>query len=265
MPPCAHTYICSSGDRLPDLQQGYNGDPADVFCSVHSGALASCVNRVAGNCTACIHLFRLPASRTCWRSYRILTALPSPDDRLQRQALHELQERGASVEAVHTIALNSFRGESVEAAKTPLYLYMSTRLCGLVARAPGYRSRGPRSIPGATRFSEKQWGLERGPLSLVSTIEKLLEWKSKSYSLKKIEITTVKYSPRWLRDTPLSTKVCTNFADKRQSLGRYSSLADSQHRVCFFVWIRVNAIESCISVKYLVTKPNARVRFPAGY
>jgi hypothetical protein len=29
------------------------------------------------------------------------------------------------------------------------------RLCGLVVRARGYRSRGPCSIPGATRFSEK--------------------------------------------------------------------------------------------------------------
>jgi hypothetical protein len=28
-------------------------------------------------------------------------------------------------------------------------------VCGLVVRVPGYRSRGPGSIPGATRFSEK--------------------------------------------------------------------------------------------------------------
>jgi hypothetical protein len=34
---------------------------------------------------------------------------------------------------------------------------MNDRLCGLVVRVPGYRSRGPGSIPGATRFSEKQW------------------------------------------------------------------------------------------------------------
>jgi hypothetical protein len=29
------------------------------------------------------------------------------------------------------------------------------RLCGLVVRVPGYRFRGPDSIPGTTRFSEK--------------------------------------------------------------------------------------------------------------
>jgi hypothetical protein len=29
------------------------------------------------------------------------------------------------------------------------------RFCGLVVRVPGYRSRGPGSISGATKFSEK--------------------------------------------------------------------------------------------------------------
>jgi hypothetical protein len=41
------------------------------------------------------------------------------------------------------------------------------RLCGLVVRVPGYRSRGPGSIPRATRFYWEVVGLERGPLSLV--------------------------------------------------------------------------------------------------
>jgi hypothetical protein len=48
-------------------------------------------------------------------------------------------------------------------------------LCGLVVRILDYRSGGPVSIPGATR--KKIVGLERGPLSLVSTAEELLDRK----------------------------------------------------------------------------------------
>jgi hypothetical protein len=61
------------------------------------------------------------------------------------------------------------------------------RLCGLVVRVLGYRSGGPGLIPDTTRFSEKKKrkkerkktvvGLERGPLSLVSTTEELLDRK----------------------------------------------------------------------------------------
>jgi hypothetical protein len=55
------------------------------------------------------------------------------------------------------------------------------RLCGLAVRILGYRSGGPSSIPGTTRFSEekekKVVGLERGPLSLVSTTEELFDRK----------------------------------------------------------------------------------------
>jgi hypothetical protein len=42
-------------------------------------------------------------------------------------------------------------------------------------RVLGYRSGGPGSIPGTTR--KKVVGLERGPLSLVSTTEELLDRK----------------------------------------------------------------------------------------
>jgi hypothetical protein len=51
----------------------------------------------------------------------------------------------------------------------------SDRLCGLVIRAPGYRSRGPGSIPVSTRFFWEVLGLKRGPLSLVSAIEELFD------------------------------------------------------------------------------------------
>jgi hypothetical protein len=49
------------------------------------------------------------------------------------------------------------------------------RLCGLVVRVLGYRSGGRGSIPGTTK--KKVVGLERGLLSLVSTIEELLDRK----------------------------------------------------------------------------------------
>jgi hypothetical protein len=53
-------------------------------------------------------------------------------------------------------------------------LYANDRFCGLVVRVSCYRSRGPGSIPGPTREAV---GLERGPLSLVSTTEELLDRK----------------------------------------------------------------------------------------
>jgi hypothetical protein len=50
------------------------------------------------------------------------------------------------------------------------------RLCGLVVRVLGYRSGGPGSIIGTTR-KKTVVGLERGPLSFVSTTEELLDRK----------------------------------------------------------------------------------------
>jgi hypothetical protein len=66
-------------------------------------------------------------------------------------------------------------------SRVPRYVIFSflynpdDRLCGLVVRVLGYRSGGPGSIPGTTR--KKVVGLERGPLSLVSTTEELLDRK----------------------------------------------------------------------------------------
>jgi hypothetical protein len=42
-------------------------------------------------------------------------------------------------------------------------------LYGLVVRVPVYRSRGPGSVPGAIRFSEKQW--DRNGVHSLSSVQ----------------------------------------------------------------------------------------------
>jgi hypothetical protein len=69
-------------------------------------------------------------------------------------------------------------------------------------------------------------GLEQGPLSLVSIIEELLEWKSSGFGQEN-RINGWEDPLRWLRDTLYPQKVGTNFADKRRSLGRSATLLDT--------------------------------------
>jgi hypothetical protein len=52
--------------------------------------------------------------------------------------------------------------------------YRRDRLCGLVVRVSGYRSRGP-GFDSPYQIFREVMGLERDPLSLVRTIEELLE------------------------------------------------------------------------------------------
>jgi hypothetical protein len=53
----------------------------------------------------------------------------------------------------HKIRYHS--AENVQTFVVLIYFIPYDRLCGLLVRVPGYRSRGPGSILGATTFSEK--------------------------------------------------------------------------------------------------------------
>jgi hypothetical protein len=80
------------------------------------------------------------------------------------------------------------------------------RLCGLVVRVPGYRSRGPGIDSRRYQISWEVVGLEPGPLSPVSTIEELLERKSTGSGLETWEYGRRDPS-RWRRGTLYAQKL----------------------------------------------------------
>jgi hypothetical protein len=71
------------------------------------------------------------------------------------------------------------------------YLLNDDCLCGLVVRVPGYRSRGPEFDFRHYQIFWEVVGLERGPLSLVSIIEELLDWRSSGSGSRKHRLTAV--------------------------------------------------------------------------
>jgi hypothetical protein len=73
--------------------------------------------------------------------------------------------------------------KTVTLIKKVIIVKFQDRLCGLVVRVPGYRSRGPGFDFRRCQIFWEVVGLERGPLSLMRKIEKLLEWKSSGSGL----------------------------------------------------------------------------------
>jgi hypothetical protein len=76
-------------------------------------------------------------------------------------------------------------------------------------------------------------GLEWGPLRLVSTAEELLGRKISGSVLERREYGS-RGSIVLITQHPLSAKVGSNVANKRRSLGRYSSFTDSGHGVNYY-------------------------------
>jgi hypothetical protein len=98
--------------------------------------------------------------------------------------------------------------------------YLATdRLCGLVVRVPGYRSRGPGFDFRRYQIFWEIVGLERGTLSLVRIIEELLERKVAA-PVYKTEINDRGDSLRWPRDTLYPLKLAlTSPASGGRSIG----------------------------------------------
>jgi hypothetical protein len=104
--------------------------------------------------------------------------------------------------------------------------FLVDNFCDLVVTVPGYRSRGPGSIPGPTRFFFllEVVGLERSPLSLVSTTEELLERKSSGSCLENREYSRRDPS-RWLRDIYPQSLALTSPTSGGRSVGIVRSRA----------------------------------------
>jgi hypothetical protein len=108
------------------------------------------------------------------------------------------------------------------------------RLCGLVVRVPGYRSWGPGSIPRSYQIFWEVVGLERGPLSLVSTTEELLAKQSRGSGLEIREYGRRDPS-RWPRDTLYPQKLALT---SPTSGGRWVGIVRSQTQATEVLFLR---------------------------
>jgi hypothetical protein len=97
-------------------------------------------------------------------------------------------------------------------------LLFKGRLCGLVIRVPGYRSRGPGFDSRRYQIFWEVVGLEWGPLNLVRITEELLDWKSSESGSRKL-ILSRGDQLRWLCDIIYPQKLAITSPTSGRSVG----------------------------------------------
>jgi hypothetical protein len=130
---------------------------------------------------------------------------------------------------------NSKRNDnSDEENKNGIYCF-DDRLCGLVVTVSWLQIQRSEFDYRRHQIFWEVMGLESGPLSLVSTTEELFERKSSGRM----------DPPRWPRDTPISAKIGTNFADKLRSIDIVRSRPHATEFFFFFVFMTLLGCNSC--------------------
>jgi hypothetical protein len=114
------------------------------------------------------------------------------------------------------------------------YNLLPDRLCGLVVRVSSYRVRGPGFDSQRCQIFWEVVGLDRGPLSLVSTIEELLGKNSSGPGLENQEYS--RGDPlRWPRNTLYPQKLAlTSPTSGGRSVGIVRLRTKATEFVCLF-------------------------------
>jgi hypothetical protein len=89
--------------------------------------------------------------------------------------MYQLTSTSSAISLRFTLKMSSALFVSCKVYEFGAEYLFKDRLCGPVVRVLDYRSGGLGPIPGTTRIKKKVVGLERSPLSFVSTTEELLD------------------------------------------------------------------------------------------
>jgi hypothetical protein len=123
-------------------------------------------------------------------------------------------------------------------------MHTKDRLCDLVVRVPGYRSRRPGFDSRSYQIFWDVVGLERGPLSLVRIIEELLEWKSSGPGQEN-RINGRRDPLRWPSDTLYPQKLALTSPTSGDGSVSIVRLRTKSRGVCFLFVLLIMHTKKC--------------------